>query len=64
MNGFQNDFRHDSITTDGSHFTYSSGHLPIEPTSFDDAVTPEDIAINHNDVFNNCALGPNFTNSF
>jgi uncharacterized C2H2 Zn-finger protein len=64
MHGFQDDFRRDSITTDGSHFTYSSGHSPIEPTSFDDAVTPEDTAINHNDVFNNCALGSNFTTGF
>jgi hypothetical protein len=64
VQGFQDDFRRDSVTTDGSHFTYSSGHSPMEPTSFDDAVTPEDTAINHNDVFNNCTLGPNFTTGF
>ncbi|KAF1912248.1 hypothetical protein BDU57DRAFT_559521 [Ampelomyces quisqualis] len=64
MQGFQDDFRRDSVTTDGSHFTYSSGHSPTEPTSFDDAVTPEDTTINHNDVFNNCTLGTNFTNGF
>jgi hypothetical protein len=62
--GFQDDFRRDSVTTDNTHLTYSSGHSPTEPTSFDDAVTPEDTAINHNDVFNNCTLGPNFTTGF
>jgi hypothetical protein len=62
--GFHDDFRRDSVTTDGSHFTYSSGHSPTEPTSFDDAVTPEDATINHNDVFNNCTLGANFTTGF
>jgi uncharacterized C2H2 Zn-finger protein len=64
VQGFQDDFRRDSVTTDGSHFTYSSGHSPTEPTSFDDAVTPEDTAINHNDVFNNCALGTNYSTGF
>jgi len=64
VQGFQDDFRRDSVTTDGSHFTYSSGHSPLEPTSFIDAVTPEDTTINHNDVFNNCALGANFTTGF
>jgi uncharacterized C2H2 Zn-finger protein len=64
VQGFQDDFRRDSVTTDGSHFTYSSGHSPTEPTSFDDAVTPEDTAINHNDVFNNCALGTNYSSGF
>ncbi|KAL6711829.1 hypothetical protein ACN47E_002872 [Coniothyrium glycines] len=64
MHGFQDDFRRNSVTTDGSHFTYSSGHSPTEPTSFEDAVvTPEDTTINHNDVFNNCALTTNFNNS-
>ncbi|KAF1836704.1 zinc finger transcription factor ace1 [Decorospora gaudefroyi] len=62
--GFQDDFRRDSVTTDGSHFTYSSGHSPLEPTSFDDAVTPEDAAINHNDVYNSCNLGVNFNTGF
>ncbi|KAF1944158.1 hypothetical protein EJ02DRAFT_399256 [Clathrospora elynae] len=62
--GCQDDFRRDSVTTDGSHFTYSSGHSPIEPSSFDDAVTPEDTAINHNDVFNNCGLNENFNLGF
>ncbi|KAF2855397.1 hypothetical protein T440DRAFT_413790 [Plenodomus tracheiphilus IPT5] len=58
----QADFRRDSVTTDGSHFTYSSGHSPTEPTSFVDAVTPEDTSINHNDVFN--TLGANFSTGF
>jgi hypothetical protein len=57
--GFQEDFRRDSITTDGSHFTYSSGRSPVEPTSFEDAVTPEDTHINHNDVYNDCTLNVN-----
>ncbi|KAH7379305.1 hypothetical protein DE146DRAFT_626199 [Phaeosphaeria sp. MPI-PUGE-AT-0046c] len=64
VQGFQDDFRRDSVTTNGSHFTFSSGHSPIEPTSFDDAVTPEDTAINHNDIFNNCGMGNGFTNAF
>lgn len=59
--GFQDDFRRDSITTDGSHFTYSSERSPVEPTSFDDAVTPDDIHINHNDVYNACNLNVNTT---
>jgi hypothetical protein len=62
--GFQDDFRRDSITTDGSHFTYSSGHSPTEPTSFEDAVTPEDAHINHNDVYNACNLNANFNTGF
>jgi hypothetical protein len=62
--GYQDDFRRDSITTDGSHFTYSSGRSPVEPTSFDDAVTPEDAHINHNDVYNTCALNTNFNTGF
>lgn len=61
--GFQDDYRRDSVTTDGSVLTYSSGHSPIEPTSFDNAVTPEDTTINHNDIFN-CAMDGNFTNAF
>ncbi|KAF2132603.1 hypothetical protein P153DRAFT_373325 [Dothidotthia symphoricarpi CBS 119687] len=65
LQGFQDDFRRDSVTTDGSPFTYSSGYSPPEPTSFDDAVTPEDTAINHNDVFNNnCGFGTNFALGF
>jgi hypothetical protein len=64
VQGFQEEFRRDSVTTDGSHFTYSSGHSPTEPTSFDDAVTPEDTTINHNPIFNNCTMGANFTTGF
>jgi hypothetical protein len=62
--GYQDDLRRDSVTTDGSHFTYSSGHSPVEPTSFDDAITPEDTATNYNDVFSNCNLGANFNTGF
>jgi hypothetical protein len=62
--GYQDDFRRESVTTDGSHFTYSSGNSPVEPTSFEDAVTPEDTAINHNDVFSNCNLGANYNTGF
>ncbi|KAF2201125.1 zinc finger transcription factor ace1 [Delitschia confertaspora ATCC 74209] len=48
----QDDYRRESIATDVSGYTYSSGPSPIErPTSFEDAVTPEDITLNHNDVF-------------
>ncbi|KAF2792228.1 hypothetical protein K505DRAFT_363086 [Melanomma pulvis-pyrius CBS 109.77] len=52
VNGFQDDYRRDSVTTDGSILTYSSGHSPTEPTSFEDAVTPEDTTFNHNDILN------------
>jgi uncharacterized C2H2 Zn-finger protein len=62
--GFQDDFRRDSITTDGSFFTYSSGRSPVEPTSFVDAVTPEDTHINHNDIYNACDLNANFNTGF
>jgi hypothetical protein len=61
---YQEDHRRVSVTTDGSHYTYSSGHSPPEPTSFDDAVTPEDTTINHNLIFNNCTLGDGFTTGF
>jgi hypothetical protein len=64
MHGYQDDFRRDSVTTDGSHFTYSSGHSPMEPTSFEDAVTPEDTAINHGDIYQNCNPGMNFNAGF
>lgn len=61
MQPFQDDFRRNSVTTDGSHFTYSSGHSPTEPTSFENAVvTPEDTTINH---FDNCGLNSNFNNA-
>ncbi|KAF5849864.1 hypothetical protein GGP41_005310 [Bipolaris sorokiniana] len=64
-NGYQGDFRRDSIATDGSHFTYSSGHSPVEPTSFNDAVvTPEDVGVNHNDVYNMCNLDTNINTGF
>jgi hypothetical protein len=62
--GFQDDYRRDSTTTtEGSVFTYSSGQSPVEPTSFDNAVTPEDTTINHNDIFN-CGINTNFTTTF
>jgi uncharacterized C2H2 Zn-finger protein len=61
-NSYQDDFRRNSIITDSSHFTSSSGNSPVEPTAFNDAVvTPEDISINHNDMYNPCNLGVNFT---
>ncbi|KAL5387772.1 hypothetical protein PMIN02_008001 [Paraphaeosphaeria minitans] len=63
MNGFP-DFRRDSVTTDGSALTYSSGHSPTEPTSFEDAVTPEDTAINHCDVYNHNDCGLNMNTNF
>lgn len=64
LQGFQDDFRRDSVTTEGSHFTYSSGHSPTEPTSFEDAVSPEDTNLNHNDVFNPCTLGTTFNTGY
>jgi hypothetical protein len=62
FHGLQEDYRRDSVTTDGSVLTYSSGHSPIEPTSFDEAVSPEDAMINHNDVMN-CNFNTNFGNT-
>lgn len=65
VQGFHDDYRRDSVTTDGSHFTYSSGHSPTEPTSFEDAiVTPEDTAINHTDIFTNCGMNSNFATTY
>jgi hypothetical protein len=64
VNGFQDDFRRDSVTTDGSVLTYSSGHSPIEPNAFEDAVTPEDTSISHDVIFNNCGLNANFSGAF
>ncbi|OCK75941.1 hypothetical protein K432DRAFT_336593 [Lepidopterella palustris CBS 459.81] len=60
LHGFQDDYRRDSVTTDGSIMTYSSSHSPNLPNSFDDAVTPEDSTINHNDVFGT-TLNTSFT---
>ncbi|OAL55675.1 hypothetical protein IQ07DRAFT_498217 [Pyrenochaeta sp. DS3sAY3a] len=65
VQNYQDDFRRDSVTTDGSHFTLSSGHSPTEPTSFDDAVTPDEPSINHDVVFgNNCGLGAAFNTGY
>lgn len=64
VQGFPEEFRRDSVTTNGSHFTYSSGRSPNEPSSFEEAISPEDVAINHTDVFNNCGLGSNFNTTF
>jgi len=64
LNGFEEDYRRASVATDGSNFTYSSGPSPTEqPTSFEDAVTPEDALINHNDIFN-AGLSCNFHTAF
>lgn len=47
---FQDDYRRNSSATDA--LTYSSGPSPIEPNSFENAVTPDDVAINHGaDIF-------------
>jgi len=62
VHDYQDEFRRDSVTTDGSHFTYSSEQSPLESTSFEDAVTPDDTAINHDDVYN-CNL-LNFNTGF
>ena len=40
------------------------GTHQLNPTSFEDAVTPEDATINHGDMFNNCGLGTNFNSGF
>jgi hypothetical protein len=62
--GLQDDYRRDSLTTnEGSALTYSSGPSPIEPTAFENAVTPEDTTINHNDIFN-CGFNGNYATAF
>lgn len=60
--GFTDDYRRGSATTDSTALTFSSNHSPVEPTLFEDAVTPEDATINHGDIFN-CGLG-NFQQTF
>jgi uncharacterized C2H2 Zn-finger protein len=50
-NNYEGNYRRGSFATDGSVMTYSSGHSPTEPNAFNDAVTPEETTINHNDVF-------------
>jgi hypothetical protein len=66
LQNFQNDFRRDSITTNGTHLTYSSGNSPVEPNSFvEAAVTPADVTIDHTDsLFPNCGMGSNFNMGF
>jgi hypothetical protein len=61
--GFQDDYRRNSATTDGSALTYSSGPSPIEPTSFENAVTPDDVVINHGDIFD-CGMNNNYGTGF
>ncbi|KAJ8115085.1 hypothetical protein OPT61_g3198 [Boeremia exigua] len=66
LHNFNDDFRRDSITTDGTHLTYSSGNSPVEPNSFAEAaVTPADVTIDHNaSLFPECGLGSNFNMGF
>ncbi|KAG9204142.1 copper-binding transcription factor [Epicoccum nigrum] len=66
LQNFQDDFRRDSITTNGTHLTYSSGNSPIEPNSFvEAAVTPADISIDHAaSLFTDCGMGSNFNMGF
>ena len=63
---FQEDFRRDSITTDGTHLTYSSSNSPVEPMSFiEAAATPADVTIDHTDaLFPNCSIGSNYNMGF
>jgi uncharacterized C2H2 Zn-finger protein len=64
VHGFHEEFRRDSVTTDGSHLTYSSGPSPVEMNSFNDAVSPQEALVNHNDIFGNCGFEPNFGTGF
>jgi hypothetical protein len=51
--GYEENFRRESLTTtEGSVFTHSSGQSPFDQTSFDNAVTPEDMTFNHSDMLN------------
>ncbi|KAF2806706.1 uncharacterized protein BDZ99DRAFT_83997 [Mytilinidion resinicola] len=63
---YQDEYRRNSTTTDGSAMTYSSGQSPTEPNAFDNAVTPEEATINHNDIFGTAlnALNTNFSTGF
>jgi len=63
---YEADYRRDSLTTDGSVMTYSSSHSPTEPNAFNDAVTPEETTINHNDVFGSAlnSLNAAFSTSY
>jgi hypothetical protein len=66
LHNFQDDFRRDSTTTNGTHLTYSSGNSPIDPNSFvEAAVTPADISIDHTaSLFTDCGMGSNFDMGF
>jgi uncharacterized C2H2 Zn-finger protein len=64
VQGFQDGFRRDSMTTNGSHLTYSSGPSPVEMNSFMDAVSPQEAIVNHNDMFGNCGFDSNFNTGF
>ena len=66
LHNFQDDFRRDSITTNGTHLTYSSGNSPIEPNAFvEAAVTPADVSIDHTaSLFPDCGMGSNFNMGF
>lgn len=66
LHNFQDDFRRDSITTNGTHLTYSSGNSPIEANSFvEAAVTPADVSIDHTaSLFTDCGMGSNFNMGF
>ncbi|KAF2750922.1 hypothetical protein M011DRAFT_386479, partial [Sporormia fimetaria CBS 119925] len=56
----QDQYRRDSLATnESSMLTYSSNASPLEPTSFENAMTPEDTHINHGDIF---SCGMNTTN--
>lgn len=62
LNGFQDNFRRDSVTTDGSVLTCSSGHSPTRPTSFEEACqfpgysmksSRSDVLTRHSRIHNN-----------
>ena len=40
------DMRRESVTTAGTEMTYSSSHSPVQPTFFDDNITPEETGFN------------------
>ena len=65
VQGFHDDFRRDSLTTNGSNLTYSSGPSPVEMNSFMDAVSPQEALVNHNDMFaTTCGFEPSFSTGF
>lgn len=55
-----NQWRRESDATADSAVTYSSSHSPDQPTSFEEAITPEEPEFNHDMDLNNLNMNINF----